>query len=256
MHRVLLALLLGLLPLPCVAQKPVEVWSYHTSPPFALPDAPGVSDAFVDLLNRHATNAGRFQFKLVQLPRKRLDMRLIENQPGVLLWGTPEFLSEAQSAHATWSRPLLHDQQDFISLATTAYDYQGAESLYGLTLGGVLGHRYTGLDSAIERGLIRREDVHSDLQNLQKLRAGRIDTALLPRSTLLYYRKTDPQRDLYISARPLYQFERRLMLTASLDDAVKAYVREITEALSDNPRWHRLLDRYGLQPIAADKQRR
>lgn len=79
---------------------------------------------------------------------------------------------------------------------------------------------------------------------------------LLPRSTLLYYRKTDPQQDLYISARPLYQFERRLMLTASLDDAVKSYLREITEALSDNPRWHRLLDRYGLQPIAADKQRR
>lgn len=46
------------------------------------------------------------------------------------------------------------------------------------------------------------------------------------------------------------------MLTASLDDAVKSYLREITEALSDNPRWHRLLDRYGLQPIAADKQRR
>ena len=250
MHRVVLALLLGLLPLPCVAQKPIEVWSYHTSPPFVLPDAPGLSEAFVDLLNQHAANAGRFRFELMRLPRKRLDMRLIENLPGVLLWGTPEFLSEAQSAHASWTRPLLHDQQDFISLAATAYDYRGAESLYGLTLGGVLGHRYTGLDSAIKLGLIRREDVHSDLQNLQKLRAGRVDTALLPRSTLLYYRKTDPRRDLHISARPLYQFERRLMLTSSLDDDVKSYLRKITEGLSDNPHWQRLLNRYGLQPIA------
>lgn len=251
MHRVVLALLLGSLPLLCVAQKPVEVWSYHSSPPFALPDAPGLSSAFVELLNQHASNAGRFQFKLVELPRKRLDMRLIENQPGVLLWSTPEFLSEAQAAHASWSSPLLHDQQDVISLAATPHDYQGADSLRGLTLGGILGHRYKGLDSAIESGLIRREDVHSDLQNLQKLRAGRVDMALLPRSTLLYYRKTDPQQDLYVSAKPLHRFERRLLMTSSLADAVKSYLQEVTEALSNSPHWHALLDRYGLQPIAA-----
>lgn len=48
----------------------------------------------------------------------------------------------------------------------------------------------------------------------------------------------------------------RLMQAVGLDNAVNSYLREITEVLSDTLRWRRLLDRYGLQPIAANKQNR
>ena len=108
MHRLVL-LLFALLPLYCGAQQRVEVWSYHLSPPFMLDDQQGLSHAFVDMLNKDPGNHERFRFELVELPRKRVDERLAQRRPGVLLWATPSFFNPKQTANGKWSQPLLMD---------------------------------------------------------------------------------------------------------------------------------------------------
>lgn len=85
----LLLLLLILLSLHTQAAEPVTVWAYQPSPPFASGQSPGLSETLVQLLNEHPTNQGRYEFRLTQLPRKRLDARLAANEPGILLWATP-----------------------------------------------------------------------------------------------------------------------------------------------------------------------
>jgi polar amino acid transport system substrate-binding protein len=251
MQRLVLVLMLVLLPLVCRAQQRVEVWTYHFSPPFILDDAKGLSHAFIDLLNNDPGNQNRFRFDLVELPRKRIDVRLARKRPGVLLWATPSFFTAAQVANGKWSAPLLIDQQDFVSLPDIPFEYEGPESLHGLVLGGVLGHRYEGLEEDIARGAIERQNAQGDLQNLEKLLSGRINTLLIPRSTLLYYRKEKRLRDLYISNTPLYQFARHLLITDALGEGVTSYLDGFLEALPNNPEWQILLFHYGLQPIAS-----
>lgn len=248
--RKILLLLLGLLPALCIAQQRVEVWSYHLSPPFALEGKQGLSAAFVELLNEEPANGQRFRFELVELPRKRLDMRLADNRPGVLLWVAPRFLSHAQTARGNWSLPLLDDQQDVISRSSRPIDYEGPQSLHGLAFGGLLGHRYAGLDEEVANGRIRREDVPSDLQNLEKVSSGRVDAVLVPHSTLLYYRKTKRFDGLYIAPTALYSFRRHLLMTSSLGQPATEYVRSVVETLPGNPRWLALLERYGLKSLA------
>lgn len=243
-------LLLGLLPALCVAQQRVEVWSYHLSPPFALDGQQGLSAAFVELLNEEPANGQRFRFELIELPRKRLDMRLADNRPGVLLWVAPRFLGHAQTARARWSRPLLDDQQDVVSRSRQPIDYEGPQSLHGLAFGGLLGHLYAGLDADVAKGRIRREDVTSDLQNLEKVSSGRVDAVLVPRSALLYYRKTKRLEGLYVAPSALYSFRRHLLMTSSLGRPATEYVRRVVEALPRNPRWLALLERYGLESLA------
>ncbi len=250
MHRLVLLLMFVLLPLVCGAQQRVEVWTYHFSPPFILEDGKGLSHAFVDLLNNDAANNRRFRFELVSLPRKRLDIRIAQQRPGVLLWATPSFVTVAREANGTWSEPLLTDQQDFVSLPDAPVEYGSPESLHGLVLGGVLGHRYEGLQADIASGAIKRQDVQSDLQNLEKLLTGRISTLLIPRSTLLYYRKESQLRDLYVSNTPLYQFTRHLWIADTLGQAATLYLERFLRNLPENPEWQILLFHYGLQPIA------
>ncbi len=253
MQRLVLILTLALVPLVCGAQQQkVEVWTYHLSPPFILDDARGLSHAFVELLNDDPANGERFHFELVELPRKRVDVRLARKRPGVLLWATPRFFTTAQAAHGKWSQPLLIDQQDFVSLPDAPVEYEGPRSLHGLVLGGVLGHRYAALEEDIARGAITRQDVQTDLQNLQKLLSGRIDTLLIPRSTLLYYRKDDPLSDLYVSDTPLYQFARHLLVNGPLGAPVMDYLDGFLNGLQSNPRWQILLFQYGLKPIASE----
>lgn len=250
MQRLVLLLMLVLLPLICAAQKRVEVWTYHFSPPFMLDGEPGLSQAFVKLLNEDPRNAGRFRFELLELPRKRVDRRLAEDRPGVLLWATPAFFKPTQKAKGRWSQPLLLDQQDFVSLPDMPFEYEDPESLHGLLLGGVLGHRYPDLEKDIASGVIKRQDVRTDLQNIKKLLSGRINTLLIARSTLLYYRKQHKLGDLYVSAVPLYQFARQLLMTDTLGKSVTGFLDEFLATLPDNPEWQILLFHYGLKPIA------
>lgn len=248
--RTILLLLLGLLPAWCIAEQRIEVWSYHLSPPFTLPGKQGLSAAFVDLLNEAPANGGRFRFELVELPRKRLDLRLANDEPGVLLWVAPRFLGAELTARGRWTRPLLDDQQDVISHRSEPVDFQGAESLHGLAIGGLLGHLYAGLEVDIAAGRIHREDVASDLQNLEKVSSRRIDAVLVPHSALLYYRTTGRFEDLHAAPTALYRFRRHLLLTSSLGEPASDYVHDLVATLPANPRWLALLEQYGLQSLA------
>jgi len=251
MPRFLLVLILSLLPLPCFAQQPVDVWTYHLSPPFKLDASQGLSQDFVELLNSDPANAGRFRFKLVELPRKRLDMHLARGSPGLLLWATPRFFSAELTANSKWTEPLLLDQQDFVSLPDAAFEYERLQSLNGLILGGVLGYRYEGIEKEVASGAIRRQDVQTDLQNLQKLLSGRIHTLLIAHSTLLYYRQSEKLGDLYISEKPLYQFTRHLLITNNLGEAATGFLDGFLTDLPGNPHWQIILSRYGLQSMVA-----
>lgn len=247
----LLALLL-LCSLSAQATERIEVWTYHTSPPFAAGQNPGLSETLIELLNQHPSNHDRYFFALSQLPRRRLDARLAENRPGVLLWTTPEFFPARLVARARWTSPLLCDTQDFVSLASQPFDYDGPGSLHGLRLGGVLGHYYQTLQDDIDKGRIRREDVHSDLQNLHKLLSGRIDVALLPRSARYFYETTEiPPARLHVSDVPLYTFERHILITASLNPAATQFIQQLITDLPHSARWQALLRRYGLQRMNA-----
>lgn len=251
MPRFLLVVFLSLLPVLCLAQQPVEVWTYHLTPPFKVNASQGLSQDFVDLLNDDPANAGRFRFQLTELPRKRLDLQLERGSPGVLLWATPQFFTAELTANARWTQALLHDQQSFVSLPDLAFEYDRPRSLKGLILGGVLGYRYEGLEKEIASGAIRRQNVHTDLQNLQKLLSGRIHTLLIAQSTLLYYRQSEKLGDLYISEKPLYQFTRHLLITNNLGKAASDYLDGFLAALPSNPHWQIILNHYGLQSMAA-----
>lgn len=249
MRKGLLLLLLCLLPLTGYAQREVLAWTYHLIPPFILDrdSQQGLSYDLLELFNLHPENRGRFHFKLVYQPRKRLDLNLQRRQVELLLWVNPVFLDDAHCARSKWTPALLQDQQEFLSRADQPFDYDGPTSLHGRTLGGVLGHRYAAIQEDIDRGLIQRKDVLQGEQNLNKLLSKRLDLILIPRSTALFYsRRMGLNERLHFSTEPLNSFSRHLLLQPNLDPEVAEFVTQATASLQADPEWQRLLRRYGL----------
>jgi len=244
-----LLLLLSCLPLLAQAQREVSTWTYHQQPPLILDlkQRQGLSFDLVELLNQHPDNRGRFYFRLQYLPRKRLDWHLNRGEAGLVLWVNPIFFSEDLQAAASWTQSLLEDEQSFVSRREHPFDYQGPTSLHGRTLGTLLGHRYIGLENGFTQGLIQREDVLVDEQNIHKLLSKRIDLILIPRSTARYFIHTLALAEkLHFSSEPLSRYDRQIMLPASLDADLQTFVQHAVQGLPDNPAWQALLRDYGL----------
>ncbi|HLD65047.1 MAG TPA: PAAT family amino acid ABC transporter substrate-binding protein [Pseudomonas sp.] len=249
MRKGLLLLLLSLLPLTGHAQREVTAWTYHLMPPFILDleGRAGLSFDLLALLNQHKDNRGRYHFQLDYLPRKRLDIRLNDNPTGLVLWVNPGFFGDLQGEAYHWTPALLHDQQDVLSRTDRPFDYRGPESLHAHTLGGVLGHRYPDIQADIDRGLIHREDVAIDRQNLDKLLSGRLDQILIPHSTVLFFiQQLQLNGRLHVSPTPLKRFERQLLVKDSGDGELSAFLDRVIAGLPRNLDWQALLRKYGL----------
>lgn len=249
MGKDLVLLLLCLLPLASHAKREVTAWTYHLMPPFILDleGRAGLSFDLIALLNQHAENRGRYHFQLDYLPRKRLDMHLGSNRTGLVLWVNPGFFDDPQAEAYHWTPALLHDQQDVLSRAERPFDYLGPASLHGRTLGSVLGHRYPAIQSDIDSGLIQREDVAIDRQNLDKLLSGRLDQILIPHSTLLFFiQQLQLNGQLHVSPTPLKRFERQLLVKDSGDGELSVFLDRVIAGLAQNPDWQVLLHQYGL----------
>lgn len=194
--------------------KIIHFWSYYNFPPFiqSLNPGQGLSFEFAELLsNPHKKS---FNYAVEWVPRKRIDRMLEKKNEGIILWVNPVFFDDIKREKYFWTEPLLRDQQDFISLPAVSYEFDGSpDSLKGLLLGGIYGHRYFGIQAAIDAGEIQRHDVTSELQNIKKVLSGRIDVTTLPHSTMKFYeQKLKLTGKIHYSKKPLNTYSRHILI--------------------------------------------
>ena len=97
------------------AKEIVPMYTYHQKAPFifSLDRELGISFTLVELLNRYSK---KYQFKLVYLPRKRLD--LVKTKK-IVLWTNPSWMNDIDETRFLWSQNLVRDSEIFISLKKT-----------------------------------------------------------------------------------------------------------------------------------------
>ena len=132
-----------------------------------------------------------------------------------------------------------------MSRSDRAIVYEGPESLSGMTMGGLKGHRYVGIDDYIqETNAIRRVDADRHLDNFRKLLRDRVEVTLTPESTALYLiAREGLTADLFLSPNPHSRYDRRLFVTGGrqdiLDDIEKAF-----SGAAAKEAWRAVLNRY------------
>ncbi|MFQ5561439.1 MAG: hypothetical protein ACE5FU_12775 [Nitrospinota bacterium] len=241
---------------PLVFSETIHVYTYHAHPPFSNKGNEGFSRDLVNLMNKKADNT--FTFSLEIIPRSRLNLILRKWIDGkcldhesrckknwMVLWVNPVwgFGSEPQKKYM-WVK-MLDDSNAIISLNEKKVEYENPKSLEGLKFGGMRGHRYLGIDELAAQKKLIRIDGNKEKENILKLVMKRVDTILLPNSTIQYYLKKDDEiskyKDkIYVAPSKHQVFSRNFMIP--LREDLKKFVE--SSILKSNE-WNALISEYG-----------
>ena len=230
------------------SKEVITLWRYYDYPPFvtAMADKKGLSFDFVEMLNLFQLEQD-YQYKLEIVPRKRLDSYLKNGHKGAVLWVNPVFFADTNREKYRWTERLLEDEQSFISRSKTPFIFDGPESLMqpGFVLGGIRGHLYGGIQDEIDAGKITRSDVSYVKQNIGMLLKNRVDSFLIPFTTMKYYEKEMKlSHKIYYSPTPLNSYSRHILVNH--DPKVYSAVTKVVNQLEKDDYWAALLDQYGL----------
>ncbi|WP_431689329.1 amino acid ABC transporter substrate-binding protein [Hahella sp. NBU794] len=227
------------------AEIVVPVWTYYTSPPYGL-HSDGYDLTSIMCAELSKLSGGKWRFEPQSLPRKRIDSYLERGDQAVVAWVNPSWFGDKQEEHYDWTHGVVTGRNEIVSLKLHPVEYHGPESLVGKSFGGVLGHRYVGIDELVEEGRIQRENASSFSSNFGKLLLRRIEVTMIPREELFYLMANEQVgAQLYISKQPHQEYQRKMLVTKGLK-GVRDFMEAQWSTLNDHPDWRHLLQRYGL----------
>lgn len=222
----------------------ITVWNYYLSPPFAINEHSGLAFDFVTQMNNRLGK--QYHFKLVNLPRARLNQNLAQGQQGIVLFANWLWMGPDAKQKYLWSPAIARDHNVVISLRASGLEYTGPESLKGLKFGAVRGRKYYSLEALFESNELVPVYLNRERQALQMLLNGRIDVTSQPASLASYLIKEMEIGDLLtFSDKPLFSFNRHIMLTPKLDQLHADLMPAMSE-LGEDPVWESVLIQYGL----------
>ncbi|QLI82018.1 transporter substrate-binding domain-containing protein [Chitinibacter fontanus] len=228
-----------------IASEQIVIYSQYDYPPFWYPDGRGLSQDLAKALTEHSKGLYRFEVQI--LPRKRLDKLLEEpNWQGLIPWVSPVWFRDESKSRYVWTSPLMQDADLVISSHSVQFDTP--ESLQGLTLGGILGHRYAEFEALINAGKILRDDAPNQEMNFKKLQAKRVDFLFAPHSSWIELKLNNPAtvQGLLSANKPRNRYE-RLVLISPNNPALSKYVVKTVDQLSKDPVWQAKIHPYNYQ---------
>lgn len=231
------------------AAETIPLYVSYADPPLSLDRDDSLTLRLAAALSEQSH--GRYQFQAKQLPRKRMTLLINEpNWKGVVAWANPTWFGDENRRRFAWSKPYMVDTNLVISLRSHPVEYSGSgDSLSGLRVGTIFGHRYPDFERQLRQHQFARDDVGSELQNLQKLRLGRLDVALVQSSSLPFFRATLPELDswIYVSHETRGSFQ-RFLFTHRQNTELMAFLDGALAALAHDPLWQPLFSGTTLAP--------
>ena len=226
------------------AETRVGVFTYHTHPPFVTGQQQGLTYDLARYLSDKSD--GRYVFKVSEMSRPRINKSITKEQSAIVPWVNPVWFGDKEETKHTWTAgALMTDGNAVVTRSDTALDYNGPASIDGMVLGGLKGHRYSGLDDYIEQSAsTRRVDADSHTVNFRKLLDKQTDVMLIPKSGALFVIKQKQIEDqVYISPTPHSSYARRVMVLAGQGE-LKAYLDSILAGLDNDPAWKEIMSAY------------
>lgn len=231
---------------PCnAAVERIKIYTYHLKAPFVIDErsAKGLEYDAIRYFNEHTD---QFQFNLIYLPRKRLDLMMqSDTLDGIVIGVNPVWFGDKNEKKFLWSATFLNDANEVISTREKPFEYTGLDSLKNQRVGLVLGHYYEGVSELAERRLLAREDASSEDHQFRKLLARRMDLAIISRSNYEYVMKHEPDLSgkFHVSKLPFEQIDRKILLPLRYQK-VQAILNGILQKMSNDPAWQSKIAEY------------
>lgn len=234
-----LFMLCALLLAACARAEEVNVYTSANFAPLMLADGRGVYPDLVAHLNRK--KPGGLSFRLLYMPRKRLQVKLEEGSlDGLVIGLMPEWLADPHQKKYLWTASFAADRFVLVSLAARPVSAGPGAAHGGRTVGVTTGYVYTGLEDWFFRSGLQRSGGISDEKNIEKLLLGRIDCVLVAESMARYFIRTHKlEKTLHVQPMPGPSTERRFLVQRKQAGVYKRLAPAI-EKLHADAEWRRL----------------
>lgn len=240
----LLLLLLSPLVLAKQSKAEVTVYAYHLQPPLIIDieTKAGLYFEFTQHLNRLSS---KYTFNLVYVPRKRIEVMLERSEMnGILLGVNPKWFKDSAEQKYLWTSKVFDDRDEVVSLKSSPFEYQSADSLTGKTLGGVRGFYYAGINEVVAQGLVHRIDTVDEEALLAMLTKKRIDAAIIGRS-MYEYSLPDSLKEtvFHLSAQPHDKYHRRILVPKN-QELLFHHLQDLVTTLDHDSKWQQKVMSY------------
>lgn len=219
------------------AVKTVPIFEYHTFPPMVVSESrkSGLSFGFTRLLNRGTT---QFEFEVETQSLPSTLSRLQDGEAAVVLFVSPIWFDDVKREKYFWTQPVYQLRDEVVSRKSDAFEYQGPQSLEGLTVAGIEGYTYLDLDQMVEQGQAKRVDFANDKAVLEALMNDEdIDVAIVNSGPLSFHTNTMSLNDrIHVSELPQGEYPVRILVSKSLP-RVFEYIEYKVETLPNNKMW-------------------
>jgi len=222
----------------------VNVYTSARVAPLMTGDGSGIYPDLVDYLNRK--KLGQLSFKLIYLPRKRLQLQVERGElDGIVIGMMPHWFNDVGQTKYLWTVPFDVDRYVIVLPAGQAYSVAKPGALSGRTVGMVLGYSYPDLEAWMHQQGLVRSDAISDDNNLEKLRFGRVDSVTAAESVVRYYLKVHAVAadKFQLHELPSRATERRFLVPRA-KGAIYEKIAPVIRQLKDDPEWQRLAAKY------------
>jgi polar amino acid transport system substrate-binding protein len=123
---------------PAARAEVINVYTSARVAPLLLEDGSGVYADMVDYLNRK--KLGDLRFKLIYLPRNRLQLQVESGQlDGIVIGMMPRWFDDSAQKKYLWTAPFALDRYVVVLQPGQAYSPSAPGALAGRSLGMVLG---------------------------------------------------------------------------------------------------------------------
>ncbi|MYM88314.1 transporter substrate-binding domain-containing protein [Rugamonas sp. FT82W] len=219
----------------------VNVYTSARVAPLVVGDGSGIYPDLVAYLNRK--KLGQLSFKLVYLPRKRLQLQVERNElDGIVIGMMPHWFNDVAEKKYLWTAAFGTDRYVIVLPAGLPFN---PGTLTGRTVGLVLGYSYPELDGWIRQQGLVRNDAPSDEHSLEKLRVGRVDSVIAAQSVVRYYMKVHAmEADKFQLHELSSSLTERHFLVPRAKAAVYEKIAPVIRQLKDDPEWQRLAAKY------------
>ena len=224
--------------------KTVYLYTYHNKPPFIV-DLKKRTGLFFDLAQYLSQQDSQIQYRTEYIPRKRLD-RLIETESldAVVIGVNPVWFNDISKKRFLWLPPIYKDRDDFVSLSSTPFDFEGPKSFVDKRVVGVAGYYYFGINEAVEKGVLQRVDTIGEKEVLDMLARERADFGIVSRSVFTYLKSQSQLPDIYhLSAQP-HDIFLRSAFTLKKHKEIHQRLLPLMESLRYDKQWKLIAAQY------------
>lgn len=251
MLRRFLAVALSLIATAAAATEFI-LYTYHDKAPYYLHAEGNVvtptGGLYVEWANILNSRQKEFQFKVVFLPRLRLDKGLEDaTLNGAVIGVNPLWFKDVKQTKYLWSVPLMKDSDVVIVRKGAEFPYQHPRDLAGKTMALSRGYYWWGVTEMVAEGKIQLQETDGDASNFRMVLTQRVNATISSILSFKYLSSDLAVRDsLTTLPTPHDQFERMVLLPRPFEAQHKLINRMIRDP-DVSKAWLALLKKFGYE---------